>query len=61
MPAPSQNSALRRAAAHPLVRTTAAALLQALATHLSQNGGAGTSCPRACVRARTPRGDAARL
>ncbi|MEV0173141.1 hypothetical protein AB0I00_18730 [Streptomyces sp. NPDC050803] len=43
-------SLLRRGAGHPLTRVAAAALLQALATHLSQTGSAGTRSPDCSCR-----------
>ncbi|MGX1115972.1 hypothetical protein RKD37_001335 [Streptomyces ambofaciens] len=45
----SRTDTLRKMIQHPVVRMTAAALLQAVATHLAQKGAAGSSRPEACA------------
>ncbi|MEV5434434.1 hypothetical protein AB0K80_00120 [Streptomyces sp. NPDC052682] len=46
--------AVRRGAMHPVLRMTAAALLQALAAHLAQGGtDAGPSCTGRCTGTKT--------
>ncbi|GAA4040250.1 hypothetical protein GCM10022233_06060 [Streptomyces shaanxiensis] len=50
-----RKGALRRTAGHPVSRTTAAALLQALAAHLGQQRGRGLIVPGPRARASAPR------
>lgn len=56
MATPSWTGTVRRAAEHPVVRMTAAALLQALASHLTHQGTGRPSCTGACAHPRAHTG-----
>lgn len=50
MTTPSWTSTMRRTAGHPVVRVAAAALLKALASHLTHQGADRPFCTEACNR-----------
>lgn len=55
MTASSWTSTVGRTVGHPIVRMAAAAALQALASHLTQQDRPGPSCTDACARVQAGR------